>query len=67
MIIDYDKQLREVNAATAGASILKHEKLDNGVTVVTYDNGVKIYVNYTGESETADGVSVDSMSYKVVK
>ena len=64
-VADYDKQLREVNAKTEGAYIVKHEKLDNGVTIVTYDNGVKIYVNYTDKSQIADGVPIEGMSYKV--
>ncbi len=64
-VADYDKQLRAVNAKTEGAFIVKHEKLDNGVTIVTYDNGVKIYVNYTDKSQIADGTPVEGMSYKV--
>lgn len=64
-IIEYDKELRAVNEAVDGACVVKHEKLDNGVTVVTYDNGAKIYVNYSGTEQTVDGVIVDAMSYKV--
>ena len=64
-IISYDAQLREVAAAVDGALIMKHDKLDNGVTVVTYDNGVAIYVNYSEQEQTVDGVTVDAMSFKV--
>jgi len=63
VISEYDKALREVNDAVKDAFITKHEKTDNGVTVVTYSNGVKIYVNYTGTAQTVDGVTVDGMSY----
>jgi hypothetical protein len=48
-----------------GAFITGHEINDNGVTVVTYDNGVKVYVNYSSEEQTVDGVTVPSMSYEV--
>ena len=63
VISEYDKALREVNDAVKDAFITKHEKAENGVTVVTYSNGVKIYVNYTGTAQTVDGVTVDGMSY----
>ena len=64
-IIEYDEKLREVAGMVDGALIIRHEKLDNGVTVVTYDNGVAIYVNYSGQEQTAGGVTVPAMSYKV--
>ncbi|MCH5262118.1 MAG: hypothetical protein J1F42_04330 [Lachnospiraceae bacterium] len=64
-IISYDAQLREVASAVDGALIMKHEKLDNGVTVVSYDNGVAIYINYSDREQIVDGVTVDAMSYKV--
>lgn len=64
-IIEYDEKLREVAQAVDGAFITKHEKLDNGVTVVTYDSGTAIYVNYSNEDQTVDGTTVPAMSYKV--
>jgi len=64
-IIEYDAELKEVAEAVDGALIIRHEKLDNGITVVTYDNGVAIYVNYSGQDQTANGVTVPAMSYKV--
>lgn len=63
VISGYDKGLREVNDAVKDAFITKHEKTDTGVTVVTYSNGVRIYVNYTGTAQTVDGVTVEGMSY----
>ena len=62
-IVEYDKDLRAVNELTKGSTIKNHEKLKNGVTVVTYDNGVKIFVNYTDITRTVDGVKVGPMSY----
>lgn len=63
-VAQYDKELRKVNEATADACIINNEKLDNGVTVVTYDNGAKIYVNYSEEAQTVGNVTVNAMSYK---
>ena len=64
-VIAYDEALREVAASVEGAYITKHEKLDNGVTRVSYDNGVVIYVNYSENNVTVDGYSIEAMSYKV--
>jgi hypothetical protein len=65
MIVEYDTQLREVAEAVEDAYIMKHEKLDNGVTKVTYDNGVVIYVNYSESDVTVDGYTVGAMSYEI--
>lgn len=65
-IIDYYNQLRAVSDETAGAVITDREKTDN-VAVVTYSNGVKVYVNYNEKSVTCDGIALEGMSYKVVR
>lgn len=64
-IVSYDEALREVAAAVDSAFITDHEKLDSGVTKVSYDNGVVIYVNYSEKNVTVDGLEVEAMSYKV--
>ena len=64
-IIEYYTKLKEVNATVQGACIDKHEKPQKNVAVVTYDNGVKIYVNYNSYKVDIDGVTVDAMSYRV--
>jgi hypothetical protein len=62
-IEEFDKTLRELNDAIGDATIEKHEIRDNGVKVVTYSNGVKVYVNYGDEDQTVDGKTVGAMSY----
>lgn len=64
-IVEYDEELRQVAEAVDGAFITNHEKMDNGVAAVTYDNGVVIYVNYSDNDVTVDGTKVEAMSYKV--
>ncbi|NLJ96699.1 MAG: hypothetical protein GX321_06060 [Clostridiales bacterium] len=64
-IIRYTTALKEVNDSVQGAYIIDHEKLDSGLTIVTYDNGTKIYVNYGNETQPIDGYTVEAMSYKV--
>lgn len=64
-VIQYDREFRQVAEATEGAFIRKHEKLDNGVSIVTYDNGTTIYLNYSDNPETVNGYTIEGMSYKV--
>lgn len=65
-IVTYTNELKAVQEAVAGAVITGHEILDNNVRIVTYSNGVRIYLNYSSAAQTVDGVSIDTMSYKVV-
>lgn len=66
-IISYAKELEAVHEKTAGASIVGHEIMGNGITAVTYDNGVKIYLNYSTGQQSADGHTLEGMSYEVVE
>jgi len=64
-IVRYNKELKAVNEAVKGALIMKHERFDNNVVKVTYDNGVVIYVNYSDADVTMDGYTIGALSYKV--
>lgn len=64
-LISYDRELRALAEKTGGACIADHEILEEGVNKVTYDNGTVIYVNYNDRAVSADGVSLDPLSYKV--
>ena len=48
-----------------GAEMIRHEVLDNGLAAAEYDNGVTIYINKTDEALSADGVTVEPMSYQI--
>jgi hypothetical protein len=64
-LVDFDRALRALAEKTAGAVILKHEKLlDGSVRRVTYDNGCVVWVNYGTEDVTVDGVTVPAMDWK---
>lgn len=60
----------QVNAALSpvqGVAMVHHERQDNGLAVVEYENGVTIYVNKTDLALTAeDGTKVGAMSYVTV-
>lgn len=62
-IISYYNELKAVNEAVKGSYITSHRIEDNNVTIVSYDNGVTIYINYGETDEKADGVTVPALSY----
>lgn len=64
-IVEYDMALRALSEKVGDANIVSHEVLDSGLVKVTYGSGVKIYVNYTESALSADGLTVDALSYKV--
>ena len=59
------KDTNAVLSKVSGAKITDHKNVQSGVSVTTYSNGVKIYVNHTGESVNVDGVTVEAKSYAV--
>lgn len=58
-------QVNEALKSVDDAQIVNHEILDNGVRVVTYSNGVKIYVNRSAKDLVADGVTVPALWYAI--
>jgi len=64
-IVSYSKELKEIDEKLKGATITDHRIEDNGLRVVTYSNGKKVYVNYGSEAVTVDQVSIEAMSYEV--
>lgn len=45
--------------------MVKHEKVDEGVFAITYEDGTKVYVNYNKESYVHEGIEVPARDYKV--
>jgi hypothetical protein len=64
-IIRYNEEFKQINDTVKDAFMIKHERLDNGVTVVSYNNGVNIYINYSNTDQTVDGYLIEAMGYKV--
>ena len=50
-----------------GATIKDHIIYENGLRKTVFDNGYSVYVNYGDKREAVAGVSVEALSYKVVK
>ncbi len=66
-VAEYDAALRALAEQVEGACIIDHKKYDNGITRVEYDNGAVIYINYSEQTVTMDGYTVDAMSYVIGK
>jgi len=64
-IISWYQELKELNDLVQNASIARHDQEGN-VVRVTWDNGVKVYLNFSDAEETMDGITLDGMAYKVV-
>lgn len=54
-------------AFTGNCTIVEHTELQSEVYRLTYSNGNKVYVNYTGKQVTVDNVTVKAVDYTVVK
>ncbi len=59
--------LKSLNEKVSNAVIVEHQILEKDFVRVTYDNGVRVYVNYSSKSKVADNVEVAAKSYKVVE
>ena len=64
-ILNYYSELKQISELTKNSMITDHEMTDTGVTIVTYDNGVKLYINYSETELKADNVTVPALSYVV--
>ncbi|MHB1484701.1 MAG: DUF5696 domain-containing protein [Saccharofermentanales bacterium] len=52
-------------AKCADAAIIKHTILQKDLVKVEYDNGITIYVNYSSEKLTADGIGIEAEDYVI--
>lgn len=44
-----------------------HDKLNEGLYRITYENGAKVYVNYNSKPESIESVTVEAMNFKISK
>lgn len=58
-------QVNDVLKYVSGSAMVGHEILENDVRKVTYDNGVTIYINYSKETQQADGLEIEAMSCRM--
>lgn len=63
-VATYNK-INDVLKNVDGAAMVDHAIFENGVRRVTYDNGIVIYINYDKAEQTADGLQIPAMSYRM--
>lgn len=61
------KVMEKYADATKDAAITSREVLESGVVKVTYDNESIIFVNYTNDSQEADGQTIEAKAYLIQK
>lgn len=65
MIVKYYTRLKELSDQIGDSYIVDHETTPEGVNITTYENGLKVYVNYSKEDITVNGLTIQGQSYKV--
>ena len=65
-IVGAYSQLNKALVQTEGAHVTEHTVLAQGLVRVTYDNGVKVYVNYLSQDQEADGITVSAEGFAVL-
>jgi hypothetical protein len=59
---------RNVNAAlslVSGEAMIDYKIIKDGVSKVTYSNGIVFYINYLSEDVTVDGVTIPAKDYEI--
>ncbi len=63
LITETVAQHKDYYSAISGAAITNHEILSDTLRATTFDNGVKVYVNYSTKAATTPAGTVEPMSY----
>ena len=61
ILTKYREDMRGLNTL----KIVDHYLISDKLTVTQYENGTKVYVNYSAEAIEAEGVTVPARSYFV--
>lgn len=67
--MELKRQYQYLNGALShvmGHEIVLREVLEVGLIRNTYDNGVQIYINYSGDDYHIGGITIEGLSYEVV-
>lgn len=67
LIINQVKTATSALSTVKGQAIIDREQLSVGVVCVTYENNVKVYVNYNNNDYTYNNIVIPKLGYKVVK
>lgn len=59
---DYAR-VREVLGGLEDKEITGHEMLSNGITIVTYEDGTEIFINFNSNATRYDGLDIDGFGF----
>ncbi|MBI9009541.1 MAG: hypothetical protein JEZ05_05865 [Tenericutes bacterium] len=65
-IVDVSEDILSALQRVEGAQMLNHRYVREGVAEVVYDNGIKLYVNYTNIDQFVSGGVIKANSYGVI-
>ncbi len=60
-MVKYYTKANTALAELRDSRMTSHSKIQDGIYCTEYDNSIKVYVNYTDESVTVNGVIIDAM------
>lgn len=63
--VEVYNEINGVLGQVTGATIAEHKVISEDVRQITYSNGVVIYVNYSEQAVTVDGVQIPALGYTV--
>lgn len=64
-LTEYYKVTEKIFRISEGGRIINHTKLDSGIACTTYENGAKVYVNYTDSDYEVAGSVIPKCSYLI--
>lgn len=67
IIKDLTQKYSLVSSAISGSSIVNHNRIDGKIAVTEYDNGTKIYINYTDSAVTFEGKEIKPLDLYIEK
>ena len=63
-IIQYYQELQELHQKIEGQTIENHQRMGD-LVIVEYSNGIQVYINYSTDPISFEGVDIEPLSYKV--
>lgn len=66
-LTEYYKITEQVFKASDGSRMVHHSKLSRGIACTTYENGAKVYVNYTDSDYESKGEKIPASGYLICK
>ncbi len=65
-IVEYDAIFKNISNLTQGSRMIDHKR-DGKLVSVSYDNGVKIHLNYGSKELSVNDITIQAMNYEVEK